>query len=93
MLSLWLYAFRTLNKTISSLEIKLAAARAAKAAKADKIPNGAAPEAESSNNLSKKFFVMGIITAFSSRKRRDSIRQTWMPQGSAISKRLMQTLF
>ncbi|KAG6431499.1 hypothetical protein SASPL_109578 [Salvia splendens] len=73
----------TLNKTISSLESKLAAARAAKA---DKIPNGAAPEAESSNNLSKKFFVMGIITAFSSRKRRDSIRQTWMPQGDGLKK-------
>ena len=29
----------------------------------------------------KVFFVMGIITAFSSRKRRDSIRETWMPQG------------
>ncbi|XP_042055322.1 beta-1,6-galactosyltransferase GALT31A-like [Salvia splendens] len=76
----------TLNKTISSLEIKLAAARAAKAAKADKIPNGAAPEAESSDNLSTKFFVMGIITAFSSRKRRDSIRQTWMPQGDGLKK-------
>ena len=84
MLSLSLYAFRTLNKTISSLEIKLATARAAKAAKAGK--RGAAPEAESSNDSSKKIFVMGIITAFSSRKRRDSIRQTWMPQGSTLSK-------
>ncbi|KAG6428410.1 hypothetical protein SASPL_112661 [Salvia splendens] len=81
-----LTSFMTLNKTISSLEIKLAAARAAKAAKADKIPNGAAPEAESSDNLSTKFFVMGIITAFSSRKRRDSIRQTWMPQGDGLKK-------
>ncbi|XP_047946794.1 beta-1,6-galactosyltransferase GALT31A-like isoform X1 [Salvia hispanica] len=74
----------TLNKTISSLEIKLATARAAKAAKADK--RGAAPEAESSNDSSKKIFVMGIITAFSSRKRRDSIRQTWMPQGDGLKK-------
>lgn len=84
MLSSWLYAFRTLDKTISSLELQLAAARAAKA-KTDEIPEGAKPGNESSNNRSKIFFVMGIITAFSSRKRRDSIRETWMPQGSANS--------
>jgi hypothetical protein len=30
----------------------------------------------------KVFVVIGINTAFSSRKRRDSVRQTWMPQGS-----------
>ena len=29
----------------------------------------------------KAFVVIGINTAFSSRKRRDSVRQTWMPQG------------
>lgn len=30
----------------------------------------------------KAFMVIGINTAFSSRKRRDSVRQTWMPQGN-----------
>jgi len=29
----------------------------------------------------KAFIVIGINTAFSSRKRRDSVRETWMPQG------------
>ncbi|XP_028054911.1 probable beta-1,3-galactosyltransferase 2 isoform X1 [Camellia sinensis] len=29
----------------------------------------------------KYFMVMGINTAFSSQKRRDSLRETWMPQG------------
>ena len=29
----------------------------------------------------KAFVVIGINTAFSSRKRRDSVRKTWMPQG------------
>lgn len=29
----------------------------------------------------KLFMVIGINTAFSSRKRRDSLRETWMPQG------------
>ncbi|KAL7191314.1 hypothetical protein ACSBR2_023396 [Camellia fascicularis] len=32
----------------------------------------------------KAFIVIGINTAFSSRKRRDSIRQTWMPQGDNL---------
>ncbi|KAH9315372.1 hypothetical protein KI387_023999, partial [Taxus chinensis] len=33
---------------------------------------------------SKAFVVIGINTAFSSRKRRDSVRETWMPQGSKL---------
>ena len=32
----------------------------------------------------KAFIVIGINTAFSSRKRRDSVRQTWMPQGNNL---------
>ncbi|KAJ0241477.1 Beta-1,3-galactosyltransferase 7 [Hirschfeldia incana] len=34
----------------------------------------------------KVFMVMGINTAFSSRKRRDSLRGTWMPQGEKLEK-------
>lgn len=30
----------------------------------------------------KYLMVVGINTAFSSRKRRDSVRSTWMPQGT-----------
>lgn len=33
----------------------------------------------------KYLMVVGINTAFSSRKRRDSVRATWMPQGSDYS--------
>lgn len=32
----------------------------------------------------KAFMVIGINTAFSSRRRRDSIRETWMPRGNAL---------
>ncbi|KAH8515984.1 hypothetical protein H0E87_004412 [Populus deltoides] len=32
----------------------------------------------------KVFMVIGINTAFSSRKRRDSVRETWMPQGEKL---------
>lgn len=34
----------------------------------------------------KVFMVMGINTAFSSRRRRDSLRGTWMPQGEKLKK-------
>eukprot|EP00250_Pteridium_aquilinum_P014353 c21932_g1_i2 orf=370-1521(-) len=34
----------------------------------------------------KVFTVVGINTAFSSRKRRDSVRQTWMPRGEKLKK-------
>lgn len=33
------------------------------------------------NRRHKYFMVIGINTAFNSRKRRDSVRATWMPQG------------
>ena len=72
---------RTLDKTISSLEMELAAARAAQ----ESIRNGA-PVSENlkkteSSRKRKYLMVVGVNTAFSSRKRRDSVRATWMPQG------------
>ncbi|KAH8480465.1 hypothetical protein H0E87_030654 [Populus deltoides] len=36
--------------------------------------------------IKKLFVVIGINTAFSSRKRRDSLRQTWMPKGEKLKK-------
>ncbi|CAL5327974.1 unnamed protein product [Camellia sinensis] len=76
----------TLDKTISSLEMQLAMARAAKADNEEGSPVIMKPDTEQSNKRPKVFFVMGIITAFSSRKRRDSIRETWMPQGDDLKK-------
>ena len=78
----WHNIFRTLDKTISSLEMQLSAARAVKAEEEEESPVITKPGTEQSSKRPKVFFVMGIITAFSSRKRRDSIRETWMPQGS-----------
>lgn len=71
---------RTLDKTISSLEMELAAAKAAQ----ESILSGAPlseTNKDSSTGRRKYFVVIGINTAFSSRKRRDSVRATWMPQG------------
>ncbi|KAF2545564.1 hypothetical protein F2Q70_00019429 [Brassica cretica] len=74
---------RTLDKTISSLEMELAAARSVQ----ESLTNGAPV----SDDMGKKkqpqgkkrryLMVVGINTAFSSRKRRDSVRATWMLQG------------
>ena len=73
---------RNLDKTISNLEMELAAARAAQ----ESIRSGApVPEdirMTESSGKRKYLMVVGINTAFSSRKRRDSVRATWMPQGS-----------
>lgn len=70
---------RALDKTISNLEMQLAAARAAQAG-TNYGPTSTELGAKQTVRQ-KVFLVMGIITAFSSRKRRDSIRATWMPQG------------
>ncbi|XP_042030379.1 probable beta-1,3-galactosyltransferase 2 [Salvia splendens] len=72
---------QTLDKTISNLEMELAAARAVQ----DSLLSGS-PISEDLKipELTKKrkyLMVVGINTAFSSRKRRDSVRATWMLQG------------
>ncbi|KAE8721670.1 putative beta-1,3-galactosyltransferase 6 [Hibiscus syriacus] len=75
-----------LDKTISSLEMQLAAARAAKADNEEGSPIVTKLGVESLTERPKFFFILGIITAFSSRKRRDSIRETWMPRGEELKR-------
>ncbi|URE32116.1 Galactosyltransferase [Musa troglodytarum] len=58
-------AIRSLDKFVAALETELAAARTNSL--------GGGPK--------KAFVVVGINTAFSSKKRRESIRATWMPRG------------
>ncbi|KAI3442588.1 Hexosyltransferase [Psidium guajava] len=40
----------------------------------------------SNHSLPKAFVVVGINTAFSSKRRRDSLRQTWLPRGEKLKK-------
>ncbi|KAA8524635.1 hypothetical protein F0562_011058 [Nyssa sinensis] len=80
------HAIQTLDKTISNLEMELAAARAGHESI---ISASSMSEDLNKNNSSGKrkyFMVIGINTAFSSRKRRDSVRATWMPQGERRKK-------
>ena len=73
---------RTLDKTIASLETELSAARTLQ----ESLLNGSpvSEEFKVSESIGKRKYrmVIGINTAFSSRKRRDSIRYTWMPRGN-----------
>ncbi|XP_002513511.3 probable beta-1,3-galactosyltransferase 8 isoform X1 [Ricinus communis] len=71
-------AVKSLENTISTLEMELAASRASQTRDQVSI------EKQNNHTLQKAFVVIGINTAFSSRKRRDSVRQTWMPKGAKL---------
>lgn len=73
---------RTLDKTISNLEMELAAARAAQESVLNDSLISEDHNIAESTKKRKYLMVIGINTAFSSRKRRDSVRATWMPQGA-----------
>ncbi|XP_020984950.2 probable beta-1,3-galactosyltransferase 2 [Arachis duranensis] len=79
-------AMQTLDKTISNLEMELAAAKAAQESIRNGAPLSEDIKAVESNPRRRYLMVIGINTAFSSRKRRDSVRQTWMPQGEKRKK-------
>lgn len=71
-----------MDKTISNLEMELAAAKAAQESILSGSPLSEDLKKTESSGRRKYLMVVGINTAFSSRKRRDSVRATWMPQGS-----------
>uniref|UniRef100_A0A0D9WTA0 Hexosyltransferase n=1 Tax=Leersia perrieri TaxID=77586 RepID=A0A0D9WTA0_9ORYZ len=75
------HAVQTLDKTIANLETELSAARALQESFLNGTPVSEGYKASDTMGRRKYFMVIGINTAFSSRKRRDSIRNTWMPQG------------
>lgn len=74
-ISMW-RRFRGLDKSISMLQMELSASRSASRG------DGPIPTANQQPVRKKAFMVIGINTAFSSRKRRDSVRETWMPRGN-----------
>ncbi|KAL3641522.1 putative beta-1,3-galactosyltransferase 8 [Castilleja foliolosa] len=71
-------AIQSVDKSVSALEMELAAVRTS----SSNMVNGAAEKGKSS----KAFVVIGINTGFSSRKRRDSLRETWMLRGERLRK-------
>ncbi|XP_073281241.1 probable beta-1,3-galactosyltransferase 2 [Primulina huaijiensis] len=80
------HAINTLDQTISNLEMELAAAKEAQESILSGSPVSETAAQTVSSGKRKYFIVIGINTAFSSRKRRDSVRSTWMRQGEKGSK-------
>ncbi|XP_016749477.1 probable beta-1,3-galactosyltransferase 1 [Gossypium hirsutum] len=80
------HSILTMDKAISDLEIKLMASRAEHET-IQKDPTMSEGVKNIESILKRKYFmVIGINTAFSSRKRRDSVRATWMPQAEKRKK-------
>ncbi|KAF7059159.1 hypothetical protein CFC21_066099 [Triticum aestivum] len=71
-------AIQYLDKSITTLQMELAARRSRH--ELLESADGVRQERK------KAFVVIGINTAFSSKKRRDSVRETWMPQGEKLKK-------
>ncbi|KAG7587426.1 hypothetical protein ISN45_Aa02g026140 [Arabidopsis thaliana x Arabidopsis arenosa] len=67
---------RSLDKSVSTHQMQLSSTRSSQET----------VDVSETNQRKKVFMVMGINTAFSSRKRRDSVRETWMPQGEKLEK-------
>ncbi|WOL13004.1 putative beta-1,3-galactosyltransferase 2 isoform X1 [Canna indica] len=81
-----LQAIQTVDKTRSNIEMKLAAARATQDPILSGFPSSEIMKGTASARKRKYLMVVGINTAFSSRRRRDSVRATWMPQGEKRKK-------
>ncbi|XP_022777417.1 probable beta-1,3-galactosyltransferase 1 isoform X2 [Durio zibethinus] len=80
------HSIQIVDKAISDLEMKLLAARAERETiMKDPMISKDLKNVESTLK-GKYFMVIGINTAFSSRKRRDSVRATWMPQAEKRKK-------
>ncbi|KAK7275712.1 hypothetical protein RIF29_16834 [Crotalaria pallida] len=79
-------AIRSLDKQVSMLQMELAAARSTRETRISDGAGSTEGWGISAGEPPKKkvFMVIGINTAFSSRKRRDSVRDTWMPQGEQL---------
>ncbi|GAV59320.1 Galactosyl_T domain-containing protein/DUF4094 domain-containing protein [Cephalotus follicularis] len=77
-------AIQSLDKSVSMLQMQLAATRSSHELGSLDGSAAASTLARHGEPRKKVFMVIGINTAFSSRKRRDSVRETWMPQGEKL---------
>lgn len=69
---------RSLDKAISTLGMELTASKTTSQTDVNHLRQ----QHGSNHSIQKAFVVIGINTAFSSKKRRDSIRETWLPNGT-----------
>ncbi|XP_020517301.1 probable beta-1,3-galactosyltransferase 2 isoform X2 [Amborella trichopoda] len=80
------HSIEALDKTILNIEMELEAAKASHGRLLRGSNGLGKPMGSDSTAKRRAFMVIGINTAFNSRKRRDSIRSTWMPQGEKRKK-------
>nr|KAJ0218020.1 hypothetical protein LSAT_V11C300151940 [Lactuca sativa] len=77
-------AIRSLGNSLSKLRMELPIAESSP----EKLNHGSLQAnktvSEKDSRRKKAFVVIGINTAFSSRRRRDSVRETWMPRGEKL---------
>ncbi|XP_027077697.1 beta-1,3-galactosyltransferase 7-like isoform X2 [Coffea arabica] len=77
-------AIKSLDNSIAKLRLELPSARDVdQMGKSENLP-ALGTDSNGKSKREKAFIVIGINTAFSSRKRRDSVRETWMPQGEKL---------
>lgn len=78
---------KSLDKSVTMLEMELSASRSSleSGSSLEGPPESAVPSSDGQPRK-RMLMVVGINTAFSSRKRRDSVRETWMPQGERLLK-------
>lgn len=77
-------AVQSLDKSIAMIQMQLAASRSSQEMGLDNSTGANSALSHEGSPKKKVFIVIGINTAFSSRKRRDSVRETWMPQGEKL---------
>lgn len=77
-------AIKSLDKSVSMLQMELAASRSSKELVHPR--ESSKTSTQTGKPKKKVFVVIGINTAFSSRRRRDSVRGSWMPQGEKLQK-------
>lgn len=70
---------------MASIQMELAATRSSQEMGISEDSSTTSVLQKDNSAKKKAFIVIGINTAFSSRKRRDSVRETWMPQGIIAS--------
>ncbi|KAK6128407.1 hypothetical protein DH2020_037843 [Rehmannia glutinosa] len=77
-------AIESLDSSVAKLRMELPSNK--KSRKIGNFDNSTSNSTNTDNSETGKkvFMVIGINTAFSSRKRRDSVRETWMPRGKNL---------
>ncbi|XVF39432.1 hypothetical protein PTKIN_Ptkin01aG0034100 [Pterospermum kingtungense] len=77
-------AIQSLDKSAAMLQMQIAASRSSEESGNLDASSAVSTLANEGPPRKKVFMVIGINTAFSSRRRRDSVRETWMPQGEKL---------